>query len=172
MKKIYILLLSYVLITSCGKNTSINNKKIDMDNLQNSVSEYYDKFTAEYLRGEITVTDMPLIGRDGEITRYSDENGNTLRYTLVICGETGKTVYEYYYIKEYIYINILDENYTCPIYEKTPYILYRTLKEGVIYKNIIYRLENGKAVESNLKNIGLLYKTEEELRDLMNENYR
>jgi len=33
-------------------------------------------------------------------------------------------------------------------------------------------LENGKAVESNLKNIGLLYKTEEELRDLMNENYR
>lgn len=165
MKKIiYILLLSCVLITGCAKNTFANNKKIDIDKIQSSVNEYYDEFTAGYLRGEIAVTNKPLIGRDGEITRYTDKNGNTLRYTLVICGETGKILYEYYFI------NILDENYTSPIYEKTPYILYRTLKAGVIYKNTIYRLENGEAIESDARTMGLFYKTEEELSDLMNES--
>lgn len=164
-KIIYILLLSCVLITGCEKN-----KKIDIDKVQSSVNEYYDEFRAGYLRGEIAVTNKPLIGRDGEITRYTDKNGNILRYTLVICGETGKILYEYYFMKEYIYINILDENYTSPIYEKTPYILYRTLKEGVVYKNTIYRLENGEAIESDARTMGLFYKTEEELSDLMNES--
>ena len=103
MKKIiYILLLSCVLITGCSKNTFVNNKKIDIDKVQSNVNEYYDEFTAGYLRGEIAVTNKPLIGRDGEITRYTDKNGNTLRYTLVICGETGKVLYEYYFVKEYI----------------------------------------------------------------------
>ena len=72
--------------------------------------------------------------------------------------------------KKIILRNILDENYTSPIYEKTPYILYRTLKEGVVYKNTIYRLENGEAIESDARTMGLFYKTEEELSDLMNES--
>ena len=58
-KIIYILLLSCVLITGCAKN-----KKIDIDKVQSSVNEYYDEFRAGYLRGEIAVTNKPLIGRD------------------------------------------------------------------------------------------------------------
>ena len=72
-KIIYILLLSCVLITGCAKN-----KKIDIDKVQSSVNEYYDEFRAGYLRGEIAVTNKPLIGRDGEITRYTDKNGNII----------------------------------------------------------------------------------------------
>jgi hypothetical protein len=42
-------------------------------------------------------------------------------------------------------------------------------KDGVIYKNTIYRLENGEAIESDARTMGLFYKTEE-LSDLMNES--
>lgn len=170
MKKVIYILIVYCIlsITACGKNAFINNKKIDIGNVQSSISEYYDELTSKYLQGKITVTNKALIGRDGELTRYTDESGNILRYTLLLYGETGKTTCDYYFITGYIYVNVLNENYICPIYERTPYTLYRTLKEGVIYKNTIYRFENGKAIESNLKDIGLLYKVEE-LSDLINE---
>ena len=152
-----------------GKNTFVNNKKIDIADIRSSVSEYYDELADGYLRGEITVTNKELIGRDGEITRYLDKNGNILRYTLLLYGETGKAIYDYYFIKEYIYVNVLDEKYICPVYEKTTYTLYRTLKEGVIYGETLYRFENGRAIESELEELGLFYRTEEELSDLINE---
>ena len=40
----------------------------------------------------------------------------------------------------------------------------------MVYKNTIYRLENGEAIESDTRTMGLFYKTEEELSDLMNES--
>ena len=170
MKKIiYILLLSCILMISSGKNTFVNNKEINITDIRSSIGEYYDELTDGYLRGEIIVTNKELTGRDGEITRYVDKNGNILRYTLLLYGETGKAIYDYYFIKEYIYVNVLDEKYMCPVYEKTTYTLYRTLKEGVIYGNLLYKFEKGEAIESELEDLGLLYRTEEELSNLINE---
>ncbi len=153
---------------SCRDNTLVNAKKVDIADIQSSVDEYYDEFTDEYSRGEITVTNKELVGRDGEITRYVDKNGNILRYTLLLYGETGKVEYDYYFIKEYIYVNIFAEQYVCPVYEKKTYTLYRTLKEGVIYGNTLYKFEKGKAIESEDEDFGLLYRTEE-LDNLINE---
>ena len=158
---ILIILLS-LLAAGCKKEGGlyIEGKKLSFVELENDISEFYSKFASDAWNKKISVTDKTSEETDAELIKYTDLEGNVLRYEIVIYGETGKATLDYYFIKDYIYVKILSEYYTFPINaseENMPYVLYRTFQEGIIYKEDIYKLEGKSLVKSNVKDMGLRY---------------
>jgi len=164
-KNIEVLILSILLsllAAGCKKEGGlyIEGKKLSFTELENDISEFYSKFASDAWNKKISVTDKTSEETDAELIKYTDLEGNVLRYEIVIYGETGKVTLDYYFIKDYIYVKILSEYYTFPINaseENMPYVLYRTFQEGIIYKEDIYKLEGKSLVKSNVKDMGLPY---------------
>ena len=158
---ILIILLS-LLAAGCKKEGGLytEGKKLSFAELENDISEFYSKFAADAWNKKISVTDKTSEETDDELIKYTDLEGNVLRYEIVIYVETGKATLDYYFIKDYIYVKRLSEYYTFPINaseENMPYVLYRNFQEGVIYKEDIYKLEGKSLVKSNVKDMGLPY---------------
>ena len=153
---ILIILLS-LLAAGCKKEGGLytEGKKLSFAELENDISEFYSKFAADAWNKKISVTDKTSEETDDELIKYTDLEGNVLRYEIVIYGETGKATLDYYFIKDYIYVKRLSEYYTFP--SNVPYVLYRNFQEGVIYKEDIYKLEGKSLVKSNVKDMGLPY---------------
>ena len=168
---ILIILLS-LLAAGCKKEGGlyIEGKKLSFVELENDISEFYSKFAADAWNKKISVTDKTSEETDAELIKYTDLEGNVLRYEIVIYGETGKVTLDYYFIKDYIYVKILSEYYTFPINaseENMPYVLYRTFQEGIIYKEDIYKLEGKSLVKSNVKDMGLRYNSLAEIEKIL-----
>lgn len=159
-----------ILITGCMD--SVFTKKINTDNIKSTVNEFYKKFSTDYLNEEITVVNKDIIGRDGEVVKYIDTNNKVLRCTVIIYGEDEKSTSDYYFIEGYIYVTILKEYYTYPIYysyNRPVDIMYRTFDEAVIYDGKIYKLVNGEFIKKNIDDVKMPYTSLHEINKAIGE---
>ena len=158
-----------ILMAGCDKTADTDREGLNIDTVREDVQEYNSNLVNKYISGQVKVIDKSLVesqGIDGEIKQYENvEDHSILRYTVAMFGETGRSISEYYVIKDYIYVTVLEEYYIAPIYEKGPDVLYRTFKEGVIYKDMIYQLEKGDLIQSNRKDMRLPYTSLTELSE-------
>lgn len=162
IKVLILITLLSLLAVGCKREGGlyIEGKKLSFTELENDISEFYSKFAADAWNKKISITDKTSEETDAELIRYTDLEGNVLRYEIVMYGETSKATLDYYFIKDYIYVKRLNEHYTFPINaseENMPYVLYRTFQEGIIYKEDIYKLEGKSLVKSNVKDMELPY---------------
>ena len=159
-----------ILITGCMDSSF--NKKINIDNINSDMSGFYKKFSTDYLDEEITVANKDIIGRDGVVVKYIDTNNKVSRCTVIIYGEDEKSTSEYYFIDGYIYVTILKEYYTYPIYysyNRPIDIMYRTFDEAVIYDDMIYELVNGEFIKKNIEDIKMPYTSLQEINEAIGE---
>ena len=109
---------------------------------------------------------------DGEVIKYIDANNKVLRCTVIIYGESEKLTSDYYFIEDYIYVTMLDEYYTYPIYysyNRPADIMYKTFEEKIIYEGMIYELVNGEFVKTNIKDIKIPYTSLQEINKAIGE---
>ena len=91
---------------------------------------------------------------------------------VIIYGESEKLTSDYYFIEDYIYVTMLDEYYTYPIYysyNRPADIMYKTFEEEIIYEGMIYELVNGEFVKTNIKDIKIPYTSLQEINKAIGE---
>ena len=160
IKFLSLFLVLCILITGCVNSAFGDSKKINTEDIRSNINEFYGKFSDDYLKEKIIVVNKDIIGLDGEVIKYIDANNKVLRCTVIIYGESEKLTSDYYFIEDYIYVTMLDEYYTYPIYysyNRPADIMYRTFEEEIIYEGMIYELVNGEFVKTNIKDIKIQY---------------
>lgn len=155
MKRDYRFLIIFIcmFIAGCARLKNIDN--INAKKIKDEVDEYYSKFSAQSMLGNIKTVNKLSKEWDGEITKYIDKENKVCRCSIVVFGETGRSTSEYLFLDKYIYVEELREYYSYPIYidyTRPVDILYRTLNEYIIYKDKVYLLEGGyfKKTENKL----------------------
>lgn len=155
MKRDYRFLIIFICMFIAGCARLKNIDSINAKKIKNEVDEYYSKFSAQSMLGNIKTVNKLSTEWDGEITKYIDKEDKVCRCSIVAFGEGGKSELEYWLLDKYIYVSELKEYYSYPIYidyTRPVDILYRTLNEYIIYKDKVYLLEGGyfKKTENKL----------------------
>lgn len=155
MKKNYRFLIVFICMFIAGYASLKSGEGINAKKIKNEVDEYYSKFSAQSMLGNIKTVNKLSTELDGEITKYIDKEDKVCRCSIVVFGETGRSTSEYLFLDKYIYVEELREYYSYPIYidyTRPVDILYRTLNEYIIYKDKVYLLEGGyfKKTENKL----------------------
>ena len=155
MKRDYRFLIIFICIFIAGCARLKNIDSINAKKIKNELDEYYSKFSAQSMLGNIKTVNKLSTEWDGEITKYIDKENKVCRCSIVVFGETGRSTSEYWFLDKYIYVEELREYYSYPIYidyTRPVDILYRTLNEYIIYKDKVYLLEGGyfKKTENKL----------------------
>ena len=155
MKRDYRFLIIFICMFIAGCARLKNIDSINAKKIKNEVDEYYSKFSAQSMLGNIKTVNKLSTEWDGEITKYIDKEDKVCRCSIVVFGETGRSTSEYLFLDKYIYVEELREYYSYPIYidyTRPVDILYRTLNEYIIYKDKVYLLEGGyfKKTENKL----------------------
>lgn len=172
IKFLSLFLVLCILITGCVNSAFGDSKKINTEDIRSNINEFYGKFSDDYLKEKIIVVNKDIIGLDGEVIKYIDANNKVLRCTVIIYGESEKLTSDYYFIEDYIYVTMLDEYYTYPIYysyNRPADIMYRTFEEEIIYEGMIYELVNGEFVKTNIKDIKIPYTSLQEINKAIGE---
>lgn len=155
MKRDYRFLIIFICMFIAGCARLKNIDSINAKKIKNEVDEYYSKFSAQSMLGNIKTVNKLSTEWDGEITKYIDKEDKVCRCSIVVFGEGGKSELEYWLLDKYVYVSELKEYYSYPIYidyTRPVDILYRTLNEYIIYKDKVYLLEGGyfKKTENKL----------------------
>ena len=172
IKFLSLFLVLCILITGCVNSAFGDSKKINTEDIRSNINEFYGKFSYDYLKEKIIVVNKDIIGLDGEVIKYIDANNKVLRCTVIIYGESEKLTSDYYFIEDYIYVTMLDEYYTYPIYysyNRPADIMYKTFEEKIIYEGMIYELVNGEFVKTNIKDIKIPYTSLQEINKAIGE---
>ncbi|MBD5449175.1 MAG: hypothetical protein HDR28_03250 [Lachnospiraceae bacterium] len=84
-----------------------------------------------------------------ELTVYTNDKEENVRYKIEIYGETGKSITDYYLCENFIYVNQEREYYSSQILMKNyDDILYRRTSDWIITEDKVYILQdNGKMKE-------------------------
>nr|WP_314505649.1 hypothetical protein [uncultured Lachnoanaerobaculum sp.] len=146
MKRDYRLLIIFICMFIAGCARLKNIDSINAKKIKNEVDEYYSKFSAQSMLGNIKTVNKLSTEWDGEITKYIDKEDKVCRCSIVVFGETGRSTSEYWFLDKYIYVEELKEYYSYPIYidyTRPVDVLYRTFNEYIIYKGEVYLLEGG-----------------------------
>ena len=155
MKKNYRFLVICICMFIAGYASLKSGEGINTKKIKNEVDEYYSKFSAQSMLGNIKTVNKLSTEWDGEITKYIDKEDKVCRCSIVVCGEGGTSERDYWLVDKYGYVSELKEYYSYPIYidyTRPVDILYRTLNEYIIYKDKVYLLEGGyfKKTENKL----------------------
>lgn len=172
IKFLSLFLVLCILITGCVNSAFGDSKKINTEDIRSNINEFYGKFSDDYLKEKIIVVNKDIIGLDGEVIKYIDANNKVLRCTVIIYGESEKLTSDYYFIEDYIYVTMLDEYYTYPIYysyNRPVDIMYRTFDEAVIYDGKIYKLVNGEFIKKNIEDVKMPYTSLHEINEAIGE---
>ncbi len=84
-----------------------------------------------------------------ELTAYTNDKEEDVRYKVEIYGETGKSITDYYLCENFIYVNQEREYYSSQILMKNyDDILYRRTSDWIIIEDKVYiLLDNGEMKE-------------------------
>ena len=165
-------LILCILITGCVNLAFKDSKKINAEDVRKNINEFYGKFSSDYLKETIIVVNKDIIGWDGEVTTYIDANNKVLRCTVIIYREVGRWTSDYYFIEGYVYVTMLNEYYSYPIYysyNRPIDIMYRTFEEEIIYEGMVYDLVNGEFIKTNIEDIKVPYTSLQEINKAIGE---
>lgn len=122
------------------------NKKQEIETyMQEFISMYMSEACDEkqkiYMKSQDIYTDN--FDSPVELTVYTNDRGEDVRYRVEIYGETGKSVTDYYLCENFIYVNREREYYSSPVLRKGyDDILYRQTDDWIIMEDDIYILQD------------------------------
>lgn len=131
-----------------GKETLDAGKKQEIETYMN---EFVSMFMSEAIIGERRIFvksgdvdtgdfDYPI-----ELTVYTNEEGQDIRYTVYIYGETGNSITDYYVCEDFIYVNQERQYYSGQVLiENYNYmdVLYRHTSDWIILGDKVYLLQD------------------------------
>ena len=88
------------------------------------------------------------------MTVYTNEEGQDIRYTLQIYGETGNSVTDYYVCENFVYVNHEREYYSGQVLmENYNYInvLYRHTSDWMILGDKVYKIQDNEEMQEELQ---------------------
>ena len=107
MKRDYRFLIIFICMFIAGCARLKNIDSINAKKIKNEVDEYYSKFSAQSMLGNIKTVNKLSTEWDGEITKYIDKEDKVCRCSIIVFGEGGKSELEYWLLDKYIYVSEL-----------------------------------------------------------------
>lgn len=152
-KKIWYLLIALLFMLSGCKQSSqpsVSNTEtvhtathFFAGNFEECISSYLNKVD------ELESESRDLMNKStegGELVRYQDRDGETVRYKMLIYGEMGRLETNYYIIGDRIYYSELWEKYSRPIYWEPGSIdiWNRELEQGMLVDGQYYQYDSSR----------------------------
>lgn len=107
MKRDYRFLIIFICMFIAGCARLKNIDSINAKKIKNEVDEYYSKFSAQSMLGNIKTVNKLSTEWDGEITKYIDKEDKVCRCSIIVFGEGGKSELEYWLLYKYVYVSEL-----------------------------------------------------------------
>jgi len=152
-KKIWYLLIALLFMLSGCKQSSqpsVSNTEtvhtathFFAGNFEECISSYLNKVD------ELESESRDLMNKStegGELVRYQDRDGETVRYKMLLYGEMGRLETNYYIIGDRIYYSELWEKYSRPIYWEPGSIdiWNRELEQGMLVDGQYYQYDSSR----------------------------
>lgn len=148
------------------KQTNVNSELLNDRDVKEEIDNYMSQFISAYSTpGNLKIENYDYIFSDSsegsEIKRYSENNGNVLRFRIIYYGETGKKEDNYYLLNGYMYCTSLREFYGGSITQTDAEVLCRSFDDGIMIGKNLYQLDinTGKYIETD-NNIGFMNKND------------
>lgn len=164
-KLLYKIVIEICMACSIIASSSLykGEQRLDADKKQ-EIEAYMDDFVSMCM-SEASAGEQRIFVKTGDIdtgdfdspvalTVYTNEEGQDIRYTLQIYGETGNSVTDYYVCENFVYVNHEREYYSGQVLMENYNdinVLYRHTSDWMILGDKVYKIQDNEEMQEELQ---------------------